>query len=61
MNAVKIIGCTVGGALAGFVGGVWYGDRKYNDDFGMGAFISGMSGAFVGGLAGVVAGSALFA
>lgn len=61
MNALGIIGCTLGGALTGFVAGFWYGESHDESDLpGLAAFFYGLTGAGIGGFAGVVVGSVVF-
>lgn len=62
MKSLAIIGCTVGGGLAGAVAGLAVGFRRMDlDDFGIGGLIGMFYGAIVGTIAGVTVGSVVFA
>ena len=57
MNALAIIGCTIGGAVVGGVIGVMASEGGYMD---FSAAFNGMAGIMVGGVIGVVVGSVIF-
>lgn len=60
MNALAVIGTTVGGAVIGGGIGFWVG-MKDGGDFNIAPAIFGPLGAVIGGFAGVVVGAIAFA
>lgn len=61
MNALKIIGMTVGCAAAGGVIGGWIGSRDQADSFGFSILFDGIAGMTIGGAVGLVVSAVLFA
>ena len=61
MDALKIIGTTVGSAVACGLYGGWKVDRKGGDDFGIGLALRAVEGVLAGGLIGLVVSSMVFA
>lgn len=59
MNALAIIGSTVGGGLLGGAIGVWIGFRE-GGDFNIAPLIYSPIGIALGGLVGVIVGAVIF-